>query len=111
MRIHINPEDHRPRFYDRQGNELADVVAWAELYRDDDYKRVAVDRVGDAMVSTVWLGLDHAGPFGGGPDIFETMVFGGKHSSWQRRYATEEAAVQGHAQVVEALRRGEDPDG
>jgi hypothetical protein len=63
--------------------------------------RVALDRVNDLCVSTVWLSVDHQ--FGDGPPlIFETMVFDGDESSdlLCRRYSTMAQAKAGHAEVL-----------
>lgn len=72
------------------------------------------DLAEDYYVSTVFLGLatgqlrlfpnEVQVPF-----CFETMVFGGPHDHFQRRYHTLGDAKQGHWQVVEALRAGDDP--
>jgi hypothetical protein len=59
---------------------------------------------GDTLVSTVFLGLDHSHGFGP-PQLFETMVFGGKLDDYQRRYSTAAEARDGHA---EAVRRATD---
>jgi len=95
-------------YYRRDGSPM-DMMDWAVSLGDNEYKRIDKDTVGDADVSTVWLGLDH-GWGGGAPVIFETMIFGGEHDQFQDRYTTEEEAVAGHARVVEALRRGDSPD-
>lgn len=91
--------------YDRQGNPIS-ITEWCRLLRDTAYQHVAVTVVGEAVVSTVWLGLDHS--FGHGPPmIFETMVFYDSRNEWddlQERYPTEGAAVAGHDQVVAAVR-------
>ena len=93
---------------DRQGKPL-DLMEWAAKMEDASYKRIARTTVGEAEVSTVWLGLDHS--FGhGSPLIFETMIFGGPHDQWQDRYSTEAQAEAGHLRVVEALQRGESPE-
>lgn len=96
------------RYYNRDGSPMT-MAQWAESFRDPAQKRVAHDTVGDAEVSTVWLGLNHAWD-DGPPLIFETMVFGGEHSDWQDRYSTEAEALAGHQRVVAALKRGESPD-
>lgn len=101
---------HRPLHYDRAGEVIDDVMAWAALYEVDDYRRVAFDEVGDAAVSTVWVGLDMRFWPGSPPMIFETMIFGGDHDGAQWRWATEEQARAGHQRVVQRLQRGEDPD-
>lgn len=86
-------------YYDRNGEPL-ELMAWAHLMKNLDYKRVAYTEVGDARVSTVWMGVDH-GIFGEGPPlIFETMVFGGKLDQEQWRYSTEVLALAGHDQIV-----------
>jgi len=79
-----------------------DVFEWAKWF-DKAERRVALSKlVEDKMavdVSTVFLGLDHN--YGSGPPIlFETMIFGGKHSDYQERYCTWEEAEEGHKRAV-----------
>ena len=62
------------------------------------------------LVSTVFLGIDHNFCMTGEPILFETMVFGGEHNGWCRRYSTWEEAEQGHAITVAAIREGEEPE-
>ena len=81
-------------WYDKDGT-LLDVATANDLLGDAEYKRVDLTEVSSRdrsvvhIVSTVWLGLDHA--HGDGPPIlFETMVFG--EGSWVdqdcQRYST-----------------------
>lgn len=83
-----------------------DPIAWARWYEaHDDQRRVAVDRIGDIKVSTVFLGLDHN--YGrGAPILYETMIFGGAHDGYQDRYHTRDQAVAGHAHAI-AVVKGE----
>ena len=69
------------------------------------------DKVGDVLISTVFLALDmgmnHL-PFDCAglqyaPVLWETMVFGGRHDSYQVRYTSKEAALEGHAQAVKMV--------
>jgi hypothetical protein len=92
------------RYFDRKGEPL-DLMRFAVLFEDDDYRRVGFDEVGPFEVSTVWLGLNHRhGP--GTPLIFETMVFrkGSRADLDGDRYATEREAKEGHKRFVERLR-------
>lgn len=102
----------QPLYYDRDGKPLDSVFDWARLHNDDAYKRVAEDTVGDAWISTVWLGINHnvMPLFDALPIIFETMIFGGEHDQFQDRYATLQQAEAGHARVVQALREGNNPE-
>jgi hypothetical protein len=86
-------------YYGRDGQPIT-REAWIASFEDEDAKRIADDKVGDAWVSTVWLGLDHNFLGNGPPIIFETMVFGGKYDQEQERYSTEAAALAGHAWIV-----------
>jgi hypothetical protein len=115
----------RDLYYDFDGNPIG-VEEWAHLFKlkhtarraavngesspEDDPTRVGSDHVGDAWVSTVWLGLDHSmGLPGCPPLIFETMVFPTNSpdtESYCRRYSTKEQARAGHEAVVAALRSG-----
>jgi hypothetical protein len=89
--------------YDRNGEAIS-FRTWCRLCEHvPDYRRVAADTIGPYWVSTVWLGIDHGLrlPGWGELAIFETMVFKGEESDLDcRRYATEEDALVGHAEVV-----------
>jgi hypothetical protein len=66
---------------DEHGNPKLepDLITWATWYENGDNRRVAVTEVGEAKVSTVFLGLDHNWS-GGPPVLWETMIFGGRLS-------------------------------
>jgi len=103
-------------YYDRKGRPM-DLMEWARLSEDPDYRIVAQHWVRGWMVSTVWLGIDHgfATMFSGGPHIpviFETMIFApgdvrlaedDELDQYQERYATEEAALAGHDRALAAM--------
>src|SRR6266852_1234578 len=76
--------------------DLLEWVRWLETAE----RKVAHDQISpDVRVSTVFLGLDHS--FDQGPPLlFETMIFGGKHSYFQERYTTWEQAEEGHKRAV-----------
>lgn len=94
------------QWYDRAGQPLLKDYAQVErLLADPEYKIVKRTELGDVVVSTVWLGIDHR--FGNGPPlIFETMIFGGEHDNDQWHYATEAEAEAHHDALVTALREG-----
>lgn len=70
-------------------------------------RRVAETSVGEAWISTVFLGIDHQFDRDGPPMLFETMVFGGAHDQEQLRCSTwEEAEIQ-HQEMVDRV-KGED---
>lgn len=102
------PDDmnYAPGYYDRLGNPIP-LTIWGELHRNRDYVVLAQDPMVvkgvPVLVSTVWLGIDHA--FGGGtPVIFETMVFGPKpREIFGERYHTEEEALEGHGVALRKL--------
>jgi hypothetical protein len=85
-----------------------DLMQWCHEFdrrkkeRQDPW-RVALTKLDNADVSTVFLGLDHS--FGDGPpELFETMIFGGEHHEFCERYSTWEAAEAGHARAVELVK-------
>lgn len=91
-------------YYDIDGNPL-ELLDWARLFEDDEYKRIAATHVGDVWISTVWLGLNHS-PWGHGPPvIFETMIF--PEQEYQVRTSTKEAALAEHDQAVAYVESGE----
>jgi hypothetical protein len=83
-----------------------DIITWAQWYETSaDQRIVAQDKgIGDAeMVSTVFLGSDHN--FGVGPPLlYETLVFGGTLDEERKRYSTREAALLGHAEMLNHVR-------
>lgn len=107
-------------YYDVNGAEI-DFHRWVELKSlryasaggvtslEEDPSRIGSDHVGDAWVSTVWVGID-MGWARTTPIIFETMVFGGVNDQYQERYATKEAALAGHDRIVAAERDGKELD-
>ena len=80
----------------------ADLMTWAKWFEKAD-RKVAHDIIGDARISTVFLGLDHS--FGYGPKaLFETMVFGGPLDQEQERCTTWEQAEAQHAAMVNRVK-------
>jgi len=105
-------------WFDKDGQPIDEREAFRLRYdrpRDggavSDYARIGLDVVGELKVSTVWLGLNHEFSPHRPPLIFETMIFGGDYGDYCERYATEAAAVAGHAAVVAALVAGQAPPG
>jgi hypothetical protein len=75
-----------------------DVYEWATKF-DNDTRRVGLFTIGDVMVSTVFLGLDHQ--YGDGPPLlFETMTFKGQEDIGCERCSTWEQAEAMHARAV-----------
>ncbi len=86
---------------DDQGNAVPapSLEAWGEFFEQRDKRRLARDEVGDIVISTVFLGLDHS--WGQGPPVlWETMIFGGKHDEYQERYTSRDDALAGHRHAV-----------
>jgi len=89
------PDDmnYAPGYYDRLGNPIS-LMIWGELHRNRDYVVLAQDPMVvkgvPVLVSTVWLGIDHA--FGDGAPV----IFG-------ERYHTEEEALEGHGAALRKL--------
>lgn len=78
-----------------------DVMTWARAFESSN-RIVAKTTVGEARVSTVFLGLDHG--FGHGPPLlFETMIFGGPHDQYQERCSTWDEALAEHAKAVKLV--------
>jgi len=87
---------------------IEDVIKWAKwLEANNDLTRVnrtrfladGIIRREDITISTVFLGLDYS--FGEGPPLlFETMIFGGEHDQYQKRYVTWDEAEEGHKKAV-----------
>ena len=81
-----------------------DLIEWGVWFQTAD-RDVAKTTVGEVLVSTVFLGLDHN--FGEGPPVlWETMVFGGPLDEETDRYTSREDAEAGHAAMVERVKEG-----
>lgn len=95
--------------FDRAGQPIG-IEDWTRLFADETYKRVAEDQVGPYWVSTIWLGLDHSHGYTSEPIIFETLVSVPDDAEGLgpdvdgHRYATEQAALDGHAELVTLIR-------
>lgn len=85
-----------------------DLMEWARFHEDITLRRIGRDKVGDVDVSTVFLGSDH-NYTGGPPILFETMVFGGEHDQWCRRWYTYDQAETAHHAVVADIAAGREP--
>ena len=85
---------------------LLEWALWASSDKDFEKRRVAKTKIGDVLISTVFLGLDH-GFEQGHPLWFETLVFGGKLDMEMERYETLEEAMAGHERMVAKVRECE----
>lgn len=95
----------RPLYYRRDGTPYEGPTATMDWAADFENRTpVGQDEIGDVLVSTVWLGLDHNCSDEGPPLIFETMVFGESLDGEKRRYSTEAEAIAGHAEMVARVR-------
>lgn len=92
-----------------------DVLTWAQWYERHD-QRIARTRLSPSLVvSTVFLGLNHALSPESPAMVFETMVFDaneahpGNWHMYQERYPTWDEAAAGHARIVTAIQEGQVP--
>lgn len=85
-----------------------EVVAEPNLFKWGSWlqkanTRVALDEIEGNRVSTVFLGLDYS--WGDGDiQVFETMIFGKNGGEVFERYATWDAAEEGHKKAVEKIK-------
>lgn len=89
---------------DGQTPVKADLMTWARWFETAD-RHVDRTEIGEHLVSTVFLGLDHQ--FGDGPPLlFETMVFAGGEPDdmWCERCSTWDEAVAMHQRGCEWAR-------
>jgi len=87
----------------------ADLLEWVRWFETAD-RTVIQTTVGDVLISTVFLGLDHRLGAAGLPVLWETMIFGGDHDGRQTRYTSRLEALIGHATAV-ALVEGQPAPG
>jgi hypothetical protein len=86
-----------------------DIKEWAEWFGDFENRVIMKTQATDeAVVSTMFLGVDRNYTGTGAPILFETMIFGGIKDGEQRRYATREEALNGHWQMVDLAQEDAD---
>lgn len=86
----------------------SDIFKWARWFEGSDKaRRVALTKIGEAKVSTVFLAIDHNFMGIGAPVLWETMVFGGPLSDEMERYTSLEDAMIGHERMVARVRRAQ----
>jgi hypothetical protein len=92
---------------DENGNPVftRDVIEWAKWSfgeEGDQHRRVGRDKIGDAEISTVFLGIDHNWSGRGGPVLWETMIFEDKNfEDYQTRCSgNKEQAEAMHEKAV-----------
>lgn len=95
----------RSGFWILDGENLVetDLMGWGEWFQNFDNRRVAETTIGDAWISTVFLGIDHNFSGDGPPLLFETMVFFDREDlrdEIMMRYATYAEAREGHDTLV-----------
>jgi len=84
-----------------------DLIKWAMWYEKSENRHVKQDKIGDVIVSTIFLGLDH-NLWGNHPILWETMIFGSKaNRDFVRCGGNREQAEAMHASVVEKIRSAE----
>lgn len=87
---------------DGQVVQEPNLTAWS-MWMERANRIVARTEIDDILISTVFLGIDHA--WGGGPPVlWETMVFGGPLDDYTARYTNRAAALANHHQMVMAVR-------
>lgn len=88
---------------DKKAIPEPDIHKWAMWYNEND-RRVKLTVLSESVeVSTVFLGMDATIFTVTTPMVFETMVFGGEHDQYCRRYATYEEAEQGHEETLKMI--------
>ena len=88
--------------------EEPDFMAWARwtFGENQDKRFIALDRIGDITVSTIFLGAQSKS-FGSHHRLFETLLTSnaGRPGDIQRKYATWAEAEAGHRAIVNELRQ------
>ena len=81
----------------------SDYVLWESWFENVDNRQVASKQIGEKMVSTVFLGIDHG--YGGPPILWETMVFGSNNEELEKDRCTGDRnqALAMHELMVERM--------
>jgi hypothetical protein len=80
---------------------------WRDLHPEK--AQVAKDVVDGVLISTVFLGMNHAFMDNELPLLFETMIFGGGHDHYQTRCSTKDQALIMHSKALKLV-KGETND-
>ena len=83
-----------------------DTIEWGRWFENPENRRIAENDVNGVVISTVFLGIDHAYN-GGEPILYETMVFGGEFDRECERYRSREESLAGHSEWVEKVKASE----
>ena len=83
--------------------QKADLLTWSKFF-ESDTRLIAKDQIGNARISTVFLGIDHSWGDKGPPVLFETMIFEGVHDQYQTRCCTYQEALEMHKIAVELVK-------
>jgi len=89
---------------DKENNPVpCEAIEFSKWEEENMNQRVTKkDTIGEILVSTVFLGLDHS--FGRNKlFLWETMIFGGEHDQYQDRYSSYEDALKGHQQALDLV--------
>ena len=81
-----------------------DVIEWGHFFESGE-RIVDQTTIGDALVSTVFIGLDHRFDGNGPPLLFETMIMGGPLDDYTWRYSSWDDAEAGHRGAVRKARK------
>lgn len=85
---------------------VEDILVWAKSFENRDSRKVRFDALQGKEkinVSTVFLGIDHSFEETGDPILFETMIFGGHLSEYQKRYCTWDESEAGHLVAIKLI--------
>lgn len=93
-------ENHNPVPVNQRND--VEMSAYAEWFKNPNSRRVALDEVGETVISTVFLGLKI--PFYDGGKMFETAVFNPDGTVEYTRSATWDEALKAHQEAVEMVR-------
>ena len=75
----------------------AELLVWAKWFENSDNRIIDKTTIGKVKVSTVFLGIALN-------ELFETMIFGGKHDQYQERHRTWKQAKEGHKIAVDLVK-------
>lgn len=77
------------------------IEEFGKIFSDIPKRTMARDVIGNQLVSSVFLAMDHGFSRSGPPVLFETMIFGGPHDGWQQRSTSKEGILDYHRIAVE----------
>lgn len=80
--------------------ECPDLFKFGKWFEETGNRIVCRDQIGEMIISTVFLGIDHNLAREGPPILWESAICVGGHFDVVGRYSSRDSAIYGHTVLV-----------